>query len=521
MGLLVVSLCLVCGLATSALAQSRLTWEDLQPSETTLQNPYAHLSTEQTYDLATLAQLQTWLEESKAASDSLEAQEILRLKKKLRDQDLDVVALLSRVEQARAYWQYRSRSANSEWVGQTVQLEGYVLPLNQQQANRVTEFLLVPYVGACIHVPPPPPNQIVYIKPEQALPSPGLFAQVVVEGALQLKSASYELFRIDGSRPVEVSYALTLDRLSLSETPGAPKTEPTLGRSPPSGPWWQRLQTAVSALLTEAVGNVERQRSPKTFLLGLLVAFSYGVLHTLGPGHGKAIIIAYFVGEGGSLQRGLTMGTRIAVFHVLSAIGVALLVNLVLRQSAPENYWVVKLVSYAAISIIGSWMLWRAIPWRHSPRPQQVPIYLDDKGVNSLLSPNLTQQVTGIASSSLAVDCPCLTCIEPKRASDWLSIAIGSVPCSGALLILLYGSANKLLWPSIAMVIAISVGMAITLAYIGVLALTGRNYAARQFDQRLGKQRYRRLQQWLKFAGACSVMSLGFGLFSVTLASGR
>ncbi|MGF1513840.1 MAG: DUF3299 domain-containing protein [Elainellaceae cyanobacterium] len=507
-------------MATPALAQVRLTWEDLQPPETTLQDPYAHLPIEQTYDLATLARLQNWVEENQAASDSLEAQEILRLEKKLRDQDLDVVALLSRVDQAKAYWQRQSLSTNPRWIGQTIQLEGYVLPLTQNRAERVTEFLLVPYVGACIHVPPPPPNQIVYIQPEQPLTGPGLFTQVVVEGKLQSQPATYELFQVDGSRPVDVSYTLTLDHLSRSETPHSSSMESSLEQSIPSGPWWQRLQARASALLTETMGNVQRQRSPKTFLLGLLVAFSYGVLHTLGPGHGKAIIIAYFVGQGGSLRRGLTMGTRIAVFHVLSAIVVALLLNLVLRQNAPDNYRVVKLVSYGAISIVGGWMLWRAIPRRHSSQPEQVPVYLRDKRADPLLYPSLTQQVIEPPSPPPAVDCACLTCVEPKRASDWLSLAIGSVPCSGALLILLYGSANQLLWPSIAMVIAISVGMAITLGYIGILALMGRNYAARQVDQRMGKWRYRRLHQWLKLAGACSVLLLGFGLFGMTLAAG-
>ena len=353
-GLFIASFCLVWGLATSALAQTSLAWEDLQPSTTTLQNPYDHLSTEQTYDLATLARLRIWVEENQVSPDSLEAQEILRLDNKLKDQDLDVETLLSQVDQAQAYWQQQSQSTNSQWVGETVELSGYALPLTWNQAEEITEFLLVPYVGACIHVPPPPPNQIVHIQPEQALAVPGLFTPVVVEGQLRSQPATYEVFQVDGSRPVNVSYALTLDQLTISETPPAPIIEPPVGQS---GPWWQRIQTRASATLTQAVGTVHRQRSPRVFLWGLLIAFSYGVLHTLGPGHGKAVIITYFVGQGGSLRRGLTMGIQIAVFHVLSAIGVVLLTTLVLRQSAPDNYRVVQLVSYGAISIIGGWML--------------------------------------------------------------------------------------------------------------------------------------------------------------------
>lgn len=60
-GLFIISFCLVWCVAGSTLAQTRLTWENLQPAVTTLQNPYAHLPIEQTRDLATLAGLKAWI----------------------------------------------------------------------------------------------------------------------------------------------------------------------------------------------------------------------------------------------------------------------------------------------------------------------------------------------------------------------------------------------------------------------------------------------------------------------------
>jgi hypothetical protein len=44
-----------------------------------------------------------------------------------------------------------------------VAVPGFMVPL-EDDADQVTEFLLVPFSGACIHVPPPPPNQMIYIK---------------------------------------------------------------------------------------------------------------------------------------------------------------------------------------------------------------------------------------------------------------------------------------------------------------------------------------------------------------------
>lgn len=57
-----------------------------------------------------------------------------------------------------------------ELNGKTVRIPGFMVPFDINQMNEVKEFLLVPYFGACIHVPPPPPNQIIYVVSEEAVP---------------------------------------------------------------------------------------------------------------------------------------------------------------------------------------------------------------------------------------------------------------------------------------------------------------------------------------------------------------
>ena len=51
---------------------------------------------------------------------------------------------------------------NKSLEDKEVKLPGYVIPL-EYYGREINTFLLVPYIGACIHVPPPPPNQIVYV----------------------------------------------------------------------------------------------------------------------------------------------------------------------------------------------------------------------------------------------------------------------------------------------------------------------------------------------------------------------
>ena len=104
---------------------------------------------------------------------------------------------------------------------------------------------------------------------------------------------------------------------------------------------------------------------------------------------------------------------------------------------------------------------------------------------------------------------------KPVRGlSGFLALAVGAVPCTGALLILIFGLANDLLIPAIVMVIAISVGMAIALSVVGIAAILGRRFV----DRRSGEdaERQHRIATGLRVASALAVLCIGSALFAVT-----
>ena len=76
--------------------------------------------------------------------------------------------------------------------GQQVRLPGFVVPLDFEDTE-TSEFLLVPYFGACIHVPPPPSNQIVYVKTVAGYPLRELFDPVWVTGEIRTQAHLNEL----------------------------------------------------------------------------------------------------------------------------------------------------------------------------------------------------------------------------------------------------------------------------------------------------------------------------------------
>jgi uncharacterized protein len=98
--------------------------------------------------------------------------------------------------------------------GTAVQMRGYLLPV-ATHGDRVTEFLLVPDIGACSHVQPPPPNQVVRLRVEPALPVPGLYAPAVVSGMLRLRPETRLVYLLDGERDIGSTYAIDAATVSV------------------------------------------------------------------------------------------------------------------------------------------------------------------------------------------------------------------------------------------------------------------------------------------------------------------
>jgi len=95
--------------------------------------------------------------------------------------------------------------------GQAVKLPGYIVPLEVTEEGRVVEFLLVPYFGACIHVPPPPSNQIVHVRSELGVRLDALYQPFWVEGPLKVEVSSSDL--------AEAGYSMNADKIYAYESP--------------------------------------------------------------------------------------------------------------------------------------------------------------------------------------------------------------------------------------------------------------------------------------------------------------
>lgn len=86
-----------------------------------------------------------------------------------------------------------SVNVRAEFDQQSVRIPGFLVPIDFDDDLKITTLFLVPYFGACIHLPPPPPNQIIYIQYPQGIELDNLYDPFWVEGTLRTSLVENEI----------------------------------------------------------------------------------------------------------------------------------------------------------------------------------------------------------------------------------------------------------------------------------------------------------------------------------------
>jgi hypothetical protein len=180
-------------------------WKDLVPANET-GDPFSRLTREQLVQLGEVAHARD-LQQRGDQPDAVALAAAGAAERSLKGAGIDVEGLLTVRKDIAARNRTFARSANAALDGQLVRMPGYVLPL-EFSGRAVSEFLLVPWIGACIHTPPPPPNQIVYVRPDKPLRDVRIFAPVWITGRMSIASTTKSLFLIDGESNIDIGYAM-------------------------------------------------------------------------------------------------------------------------------------------------------------------------------------------------------------------------------------------------------------------------------------------------------------------------
>jgi hypothetical protein len=128
------------------------------------------------------------------------------------DDDLLINKMLSALEQSTAPDDAYQRALVSTDVvetmnGKDIRLPGFIVPVEMNDQQEVTEFFLVPYFGACIHLPPPPPNQIIYVSAAEGIQVKDIYNAYWVEGRLTTTFTENDV--------AQSAYSMTAEKVEL------------------------------------------------------------------------------------------------------------------------------------------------------------------------------------------------------------------------------------------------------------------------------------------------------------------
>ena len=184
-----------------------VTWDDLVPAEAEFDDAFTRLDEDTLFELSMVANVRDRIEAGQEVDEKTLASYRERVET-LEDDGVDVDGLIAMRDQVTKERVAKTYLANEELDGKPVRIPGYLLPL-EFDGDKVSEFLLVPYVGACIHTPPPPPNQIVHVKTKEAYATDGgLYTPVWVNGLMRAEQVQSNLSFVDGASDIPSAYVL-------------------------------------------------------------------------------------------------------------------------------------------------------------------------------------------------------------------------------------------------------------------------------------------------------------------------
>jgi ABC-type nickel/cobalt efflux system permease component RcnA len=237
------------------------------------------------------------------------------------------------------------------------------------------------------------------------------------------------------------------------------------------------------------------------------LSFLYGILHAVGPGHGKTVISSYIVANEETARRGVILSFIAAGVQAMTAVVLVSVLLFGLNASGLQiNAWSNQLesVSYALIALVGLYLLatqllklwrgWRGAPLAfasvgdshhshaaleehsHAHGHSHEHAHADDHEHDHHHHGHGHHHAPGEACNHI-VDARQLVGPMSWRKMMAVVLSVGIRPCTGAILVLVFAVTQGLFWAGVAATFAMAFGTAITVAVLATFALGSRELA--------------------------------------------
>ncbi|MEO3991717.1 nickel/cobalt transporter [Pseudocitrobacter cyperus] len=232
---------------------------------------------------------------------------------------------------------------------------------------------------------------------------------------------------------------------------------------------WQRDVNQQMSGLLKAVAENPTQAGGSL----LLFSFIYGVLHALGPGHGKVVIATWLATHPSKLRSSIGLTLASSLLQGLVAIGLVVIVLTLLqlpaRQLHLSGFWLEK-ASYALVGVLGGLLCWRAL--KKLRRLLRKPTFTVFKPIH------VHDEHCGCGHKHLPHP------DEVQSGDDWRArlmvvLSMGMRPCSGAIMVLLFSKVIGVFAWGMASALAMAAGTSLTISSLALLVHSFRQLAVR------------------------------------------
>ncbi len=232
---------------------------------------------------------------------------------------------------------------------------------------------------------------------------------------------------------------------------------------------WQRALNLELSRLQQAVA--ENPAAAGLSLLGF--SFVYGVLHALGPGHGKIVITTWLATHPSKLKSsiGLTLASSLLQGGVAIALVVVVLslLQLPARQLHMSSFWLEK-GSYALVGVLGLILCWRAL--------KKLRALLKKPTFKSFTPHHVHDEHCGCGHQHLP------TQEQLQNGDDWrarlmIILSMGMRPCSGAIMVLLFSKIIGVFGWGMLSALAMAAGTSLTISSLALLVHSFRQLAVK------------------------------------------
>jgi ABC-type nickel/cobalt efflux system permease component RcnA len=264
--------------------------------------------------------------------------------------------------------------------------------------------------------------------------------------------------------------------------------------------WVFNQQQNLQRMLAASVKRMKTGNPMGGALALAALSFVYGILHAVGPGHGKAIISSYVVANEETVRRGVLISFIAAGLQALTAIALVGVLLIGLNATGLQvNAWsnTLESVSYALIAGVGLYLLvtqlgrlwqgWRRAPESHAAHSNSHHGHDHDHGHDHHRHGHGHDHHAHHTHTPGEHCDHCDHIVDARKLAgpfSWRKVmavvfSVGVRPCTGAILVLVFALTQGMFWAGVAATFAMALGTAITVAALASLALGSRELALR------------------------------------------